>query len=160
MTGERERISRISLVMTILYACMIIYFVLFSDRLGRGEGFSEYRYNLTPFEEIRRFIVYRDNVTPAALALNLAGNLAVFFPLGFLIPIWRKKETSDLWIICISFAFSLFIETTQLIFKVGVFDVDDLMMNTLGGLAGCILYRIAIAIYRYFKKKRTRGGKK
>lgn len=38
----------------------------------------------------------------------------------------------------ICFLFSLCIETLQLITKVGVFDVDDLMMNTVGGLIGWI----------------------
>ena len=47
------------------------------------------------------------------------------------------------------------IETIQLIFKVGSFDVDDLLLNTIGGLAGYILFVICAAIRRrhVYKKK-------
>ena len=126
----------------ILYGCFVIYFVLFSDRLGRGDGYSTYRYNLVPFEEIRRFIIYRNYVSAGAFLLNLFGNLLVFFPIGFLVPIWRLEKTGCIRIIIYAFLFSLCIETLQLITKVGVFDVDDLMMNTVGGLICWIIYCI------------------
>ena len=41
----------------------------------------------------------------------------------------------------------------QLITKVGVFDVDDLMMNTVGGLIGWIIYCIIRFIYHKWKAK-------
>ena len=53
----------------------------------------------------------------------------------------------------ICFLFSLCIETLQLITKVGVFDVDDLMMNTVGGLIGWIIYCIIRFIYHKWKAK-------
>ena len=36
--------------------------------------------------------------------------------------------------------FSLLVELTQLIARTGSFDVDDLILNTFGGLIGYILY--------------------
>ena len=47
-----------------------------------------------------------------------------------------------------SFGLSLCVETFQLISKVGSFDVDDLLLNTLGGLAGYIVFVICAAIRR------------
>jgi len=35
-----------------------------------------------------------------------------------------------------SFEFSLLVETIQLVSKVGSFDVDDLLLNTIGGAIG------------------------
>lgn len=84
MNENRKRLGSLSLLLLILYGCVVIYFVLFSDRLGRGDGYSTYRYNLVPFEEIRRFIIYRNYVSAGAFLLNLFGNLLVFFPIGFL----------------------------------------------------------------------------
>lgn len=58
--------------------------------------------------------------------------------------------------------FSLCIETLQLVTKVGVFDVDDLMMNTFGGLLGWISYCIIRFIYHKWKadyKKKEEKGK-
>ena len=59
----RKKIGWLSFILLIIYGCVVLYFVLFSDRLGRVEGYSTYRYNLVPFQEIRRVIVYRDYVS-------------------------------------------------------------------------------------------------
>ena len=40
------------------------------------------------------------------------------------------------------------IETIQLVFKVGSFDVDDMFLNTLGGIAGYLCQWITRAIGR------------
>jgi glycopeptide antibiotics resistance protein len=45
----------------------------------------------------------------------------------------------------VSFSFSLLIETGQLLMEVGAFDVDDLILNTLGGLIG---FRVLIIFFR------------
>lgn len=156
----RKKIGWLSFILLILYGCVVLYFVLFSDRLGRVEGYSTYRYNLIPFQEIRRFIIYRDYVSTEAFLVNLVGNLLVFFPVGMLVPLWRNtKRTGCIRILIYTFLFTLSIETLQLVTRVGVFDVDDLLMNTLGGLAGWICYRIALAVYRG-ARARKRSGKK
>ena len=93
---------------------------------------------------------------------SVVGNLLVFFPIGFLVPIWRLEKTGCIRIIIYTFLFSLCIETLQLVTKVGVFDVDDLMMNTFGGLLGWISYCIIRFIYHKWKadyKKKEEKGK-
>ena len=139
----RKKIGAVSFFLLIIYGCVVLYFVLFSDRLGRVEGYSTYRYNLIPFMEIRRFILYRDYVSTEAFLINLIGNLLVFFPVGMLVPLWRTKKTGFVRILIYTFLFTLCIESLQLVTKVGVFDVDDLMMNTLGGVAGWLCYCLA-----------------
>ncbi len=158
----RKRIGLISWIILIIYVLVIIYFVLFSDRLGRADGYSTYRYNLVLFDEIRRFVTYREYVSTGAFILNIFGNLVVFFPVGFLIPILRTKKTGVIRIMIYSFLFSLFIESVQLVAKVGVFDVDDLFMNTLGGVIGWICYFISINIFQktFYKKKHDKRRKK
>ena len=74
MNESRKRLGSLSRLILILYGCVVIYFVLFSDRLGRVDGYSTYRYNLVPFEEIRRFIIYRNYVSIEAFLLNLFGS--------------------------------------------------------------------------------------
>ena len=47
------------------------------------------------------------------------------------------------FLICISgFLLSLTVEVIQLITKVGCFDVDDMILNTLGAALGYVLFRI------------------
>lgn len=157
----RKQIGWLSFFLLIIYGCIVLYFVLFSDRLGRVEGYSTYRYNLIPFEEIRRFILYREYVSTGAFLLNLFGNLLVFFPIGVLLPLWRTKKTSGLRILVYTFLFTFCIESLQLITKVGVFDVDDLMMNTLGGLVGWLCYRIVRKMFWTIQiRKRHRAERK
>lgn len=143
----RSDVGRLSLLLLMIYGILVIYFVLYSDRLGRSEGYNTYRYNLVLFDEIQRFIRYREYVSPGAFLLNLAGNLLVFFPVGFLIPIWRLEKTGVIRILIYAFLMSLGIETLQLVSKVGVFDVDDLLLNTLGALLGYVVYRIVQSMY-------------
>lgn len=152
----RKEIGLLSLFLLIIYVGIVVYFVLFSDRLGRVDGYSTYRYNLVPFGEIRRFIQYRDYVTTGAFILNLIGNLLVFFPVGFLVPIWKTNKKGCLWIILYSFLFSLCIESLQLVTKVGVFDVDDLLLNTLGGVFGWICYKILLTVFHWMMEKKVK----
>ncbi len=152
----RNRLSKASTLVFILYISMVIYFVFFSDHYGRVTGFTEFRYNLTPFAEIRRYLTYKELFTWENLITNLAGNILVFSPFGFLVPMMRKKKTGLFAITFFTFLFSLFIESVQLVTKVGVFDVDDLIMNTLGGMVGFLLFEIGRNLYQFTQRKRQR----
>ena len=158
MGNRKKRFSTLGLLLLILYAGILLYFVLFSDRLGRTDGYMEFRYNLTPFLEIRRFITYRDSLSLGALLLNLFGNVLVFSPFGFLIPMFRNEETSWYNILLFTFLFSLCIELTQLISMVGVFDVDDLILNTLGGMIGWGFYLLFSRAFESFSSRSGYGG--
>ncbi|MDD7209715.1 MAG: VanZ family protein [Lachnospiraceae bacterium] len=160
MNKQRKKLGLFSLLLLIVYFCVVVYFFFFSDRLGRSQGYSTYRYNLVLFAEIRRFIIYRNRVSLEAFLLNLVGNLLVFFPVGFLIPILRLKKTGCIRIMIYSFLFSLCIETLQLVTRVGVFDVDDLLMNTAGGLIGWSCCQLSWFVYHKFmayQEKRKKG---
>lgn len=138
--NTRKQFSRAGVLVFIIYISILIYFVFFSDHYGRTTGFQDFRYNLTLFAEIKRYINHRDYFTWENLLTNLVGNILVFAPMGILIPIMRKKKTGFFTVLASSFFLSLFIETVQLVFRVGVFDVDDLLMNTIGGGLGYVLF--------------------
>ncbi|MEK4251593.1 VanZ family protein [Paenibacillus sp. FSL W7-1287] len=70
--------------------------------------------------------------------LNLYGNIAIFAPTGIIIALLSKKEHLANAAF-VSFIISLSLETMQLLFMMGSFDVDDLILNTAGGLLGAIL---------------------
>ena len=123
--------------------------------MGRSFEGRTYHYNLVLFKEIRRFIVYRDILGYRAVFLNIFGNVAAFLPFGFFLPeIWRQVGR---WytMIVLSFTTSLCIELMQLVTKVGSFDVDDLLLNTIGGYLGYLLFRTARGVwYRYNETNR------
>lgn len=151
---SRKRIRILGKILFVLYIIFIIYFLIFSDWYGRTGEMQEYHYNLVLFKEIKRFWEYRDQVGMFAMFTNLFGNVIIFMPFGFFMPM-ASKYRSLFSTVFYSFGLSLCVETFQLVTKVGSFDVDDLLLNTMGGLAGYILFIICAAIRRrhVYKKK-------
>ena len=80
--------------------------------------------------------------------LNTVGNVICFMPFGFILPIIRRRGKKWYNTFLLSFLMSFGIETIQLIFKVGSFDVDDMFLNTLGGIAGYICVCMAKGVRR------------
>lgn len=133
----------------VLYIAAMAYFLFFSERYGRGSLSNEYRYNLQLFSEIRRYIVYRDRLGAEYFIVNIFGNVFAFAPFGFMIPIVNAKYNRFRDVLVLSFLLTLTIESMQLLLKVGIFDVDDLLMNTLGGLIGYGIFRVCRKIFHY-----------
>ncbi|MEE1328968.1 MAG: VanZ family protein [Oscillospiraceae bacterium] len=78
---------------------------------------------------------------------NVLLNVAMFVPLGFLLPLlWKLCRK---WYVAIpsGFGFSLAIELIQLLTRRGVCDVDDLFCNTLGAVIGYFLIMAVMAIF-------------
>lgn len=119
------------------------YFLFFAEIMGRTNLTGSYHYNLIPFLEIRRFIVYRKKLGMLAVLVNLLGNVAAFLPFGFFLPALSEKNRSFFYVTLMSFEFSLLIECIQLFSKVGSFDVDDMILNTLGGSIGFLCFLAA-----------------
>ena len=63
-------------------------------------------------------------------------------PFGALVPALGEKKIGFLKATLLSFELTLFIEVSQLILRVGSCDVDDMILNTMGGCIGYGLYRI------------------
>ena len=106
--------------------------------------------SMTLFKEIRRFILYRDILGWRAVFLNIFGNVLAFMPFGFFLPvIWERTRHWYITVI-LSFAMSLIVETMQLVGKVGSFDVDDLLLNTIGGFVGYIIFALAKGVWERY----------
>ena len=71
---------------------------------------------------------------------NVVGNMIMFLPYGFFVSYFLKINKARI-VLILSLIASLTIETTQLIIG-RVFDVDDIMLNVVGALAGYFIYRI------------------
>lgn len=82
-------------------------------------------------------------------------NILMFMPFGFLLPIVSNKFRSFKKIFMASLGFTLFIETIQLLTARGVFELDDIFNNLLGGILG---YSIIKGLYYLFKKKDIKRG--
>ena len=148
--SAKRRIKHLGAMLFVIYILLLIYFLFFSEEYGRVAAEERiYRYNLIPFVEIRRFWIYREQLGVFAVITNLLGNVIGFIPYGFILPVIARKCRSGFFIILSGFGISLLVETIQLITKVGCFDVDDLMLNTLGAALGYL----AFAVCNYLRRK-------
>lgn len=135
-------IRAFAIVLFFLYFVVLFYFLFFSEEMGRTYSERAYHYNLVPFHEIMRFIQYYDVLGMEAVLLNLAGNVVAFMPFGFFLPIFAEHCKRFMNTLLYSFELSLLVELIQLITKVGSFDVDDIILNTLGGALGFVVYKL------------------
>ena len=126
----------------ILYIIMMAYFLFFSESYGRVGVERDYQYNLEPFREIKRYMQYYEVLGMKNVIVNLLGNVVAFMPYGFWLPVISKKCDGLFRILLCSLSCSLAVEVTQFVTKKGSFDVDDLLLNTMGGLLGFWCYRI------------------
>lgn len=80
--------------------------------------------------------------------VNFLGNLVAFLPMGLLPPLIRRRRTLLWHVALFSLSISLIIEIGQYVSGRRVPDVDDLILNTLGGALGYLalrLYRASVA---------------
>ncbi len=105
---------------------------------------TDFSVNLSLFTDL--FATYHENGLWMVLYLVI-GNIVWFVPFGLLLPaIWQKLKSYH--IIPLGLLLSLVIETGQLALSKGMFEIDDLVLNTLGTALGCLIYKI----YRDFRK--------
>ena len=142
----KKRIRLFGMVMFVIYLLLLIYFLFFAEEYGRKAATGELRYNLVPLREIQRFWKERETLGWKAVVLNLLGNVAAFIPFGAILPVIAAKMRERLGFgrtVLNGFIFSLAVESMQLLTRVGSFDVDDLLLNTLGTALGYGLFAMA-----------------
>ncbi len=98
--------------------------------------------NFTPFKTIKMYIEYAYKLNSVE---NLAGNVLVFVPFGFLFPMVFKNGKSFLVMLLNAFVFVLGIEVFQLFSAFGAFDVDDILLNCVGAAIGFVVYKGVLA---------------
>ena len=91
--------------------------------------------NFIPFKEIMRY-----NITSRLFIKNVLGNMILFLPFGFFTSFYLKAEKMDLPVVLTLIA-SISIEIVQMIIG-RVFDVDDIILNLIGGILGFSIYSI------------------
>ena len=109
-------------------------------RLQTREGM-----NLVPFHTIQNYYrVY--GVHGGAFGINVLGNILMFVPWGFGLALLWEKNRSLPKLFTYSAAFPILIECTQLFIWRQV-DVDDLILNFLGGMLGGFLYLLLARLW-------------
>ena len=135
-------------ILLIIYLCLLVRLIIFKYPVPVLSGIMDEwelsnaksgveTANLTLFKTIRMYIRYYDQLNGFD---NLFGNIFAFMPLGVLIPLSFPEMERLFEILLHSFWLSLCIELFQLVSHFGAFDVDDILLNTLGGVLGFVVY--------------------
>ncbi|MCH5272621.1 MAG: VanZ family protein [Lachnospiraceae bacterium] len=143
MEKKKETLRIIAILAFLAYLLLLAYLLFFSSTYGRTEEMG-YRYNLKPFLEIMRGIKYIDKVGRDYVLVNIGGNIAAFMPFGFLLPLVSERKQTMLKALLKTFLLSFSAEVIQLITRTGAFDVDDLILNTIGGILGYGCYFLIV----------------
>lgn len=144
------------MILYLLILTKLILFKTFSITEMNGHiSFSHGRYwgshNFIPFKTIGHYLFLAD-VNPSIRIENIAGNIISFVPFGLMLPLLSKRFSQLKSILIATFCLSFTYEILQLLFELGSFDTDDLILNTLGGVIGYLPIKL---FYTVFKKNGT-----
>lgn len=133
------------------YSAFLVNLIIFKNvpfiRIGQqrynfGGGGQTGQGNFIPFKTILPYLQGEKGWLIGVL--NLVGNVALFVPIGILIPLVVKKIS---WqkTAALAIAIGFVIESIQVLFRLGIFDIDDIILNGLGVMVGYL-------VVRYFRR--------
>ena len=146
-TRKEKKRQYYAIILTTLFIWFV--FVLFLTVLGRmpfeGQHFQPevfWSYRSVQFKE-------------AWFVRQILGNVAMYIPFGLIFP-FLFKDKLDGWKVFIitllaGIVISFCTESIQYIFKIGLFEFDDIIHNALGTVIGFLLSRIAVGFIKYDK---------
>lgn len=122
-----------------LMALVFIIYILCLYFVVTGQDINYGGVNLVPFKEMFRY-----EFGSYKFMKNIVGNILLFVPYGFFSSYYlNNRKIGTNVVLCLIATFC--IESIQ--YYIGrVFDIDDIMLNVLGGFIGCLLYVALTAI--------------
>ncbi|MFT3701706.1 MAG: VanZ family protein [Agriterribacter sp.] len=133
MAQDNTRINTVTKLLFVIYLLALCWILLF--KLGVQFSYmEERRVNLIPFNGAAR------------ISGEVIMNIIIFVPLGIYVGVLFKRWISGTKIIFF-FVSSFLFEAFQFIFKVGAFDITDIISNTLGGLTGLLIFQVISKLF-------------
>lgn len=120
----------------------IIYMLLLYQLVTRVDVNVVGGKNLIPFNEIMRY-----KFGSKLFMLNVVGNIAMFIPFGYIIAVYIKPK--KIWT---NLIIAAIVSTTTEYVQLSIgrsFDIDDIILNTLGSIIGYLLYVALSAVARH-----------
>ena len=150
-----NRLKKIDIVKVLfgIYCLLLVWIILFklSFSIQDITGLDKIRsINLIPF-------YYHNEINSHFHFTEVIENFLIFIPFGIYLKMLNKDNKI---IIIYGFLFSLILEISQFIFKLGASDITDIITNTLGTTIGvlgyCLLEKIFKDKVQYFSQIRNR----
>ena len=157
--NKRERIETALLYGVFICYVLLLIKILFLSRVSLLELFNSNRtvnrsINLIPFHSIMEYLSGSSEIVKRFAFGNVVGNTVLFLPFGIYLSLFKngKRAIANLLFI---FIVSLFVETIQGLLGIGASDIDDVILNCLGGWIGILAYKFLLSLLRDEKKVRT-----
>lgn len=143
--------SKLPIVFSLIYFAVLLY-LLFLRRLGYDYGissFEEYinwlkiKINFIPFINLYAYITapYISLGYTVDFLKNLIGNIIIFIPMGYILPHYSIKLKLFGRFVLTVFLITLSIEIIQLFTLLGMFDINDIILNLIGAVIGFFLVK-------------------
>ena len=125
--------------------CFVVYLLILFQLVTSQDMVAYGGTNFIPFREILRY-----DPGTEGFYRQVLGNIILFIPFGYFVTSYCKiKDLGTITLV--SFLSSLVIEVTQR-FIGRSFDVDDILLNVVGGIIGFLLYIGLSAIKNHLPK--------
>ncbi len=131
---KRIKKDKLVLILTIIYCILICFIILFKMALALTELDRIRGINLTPF-------YYEIETSYHIVEVML--NVIIFIPLGIY---YKLMDYSFKRSVIYGFVYSLILELSQFILKIGITDITDIITNTLGVIFGYGIYLLLFKI--------------
>ncbi|OMF38451.1 hypothetical protein BK133_02725 [Paenibacillus sp. FSL H8-0548] len=109
--------------------------------------------DVIPFYTIYSYLSGALNVPTIIVMTNILGNIILFMPLGVYVQLLKKDKRISISMVIV-FLISLLVEIFQFIFGIGATDIDDIILNSLGGLIGILVYKALLLSFKDEEKVR------
>lgn len=141
---KKEKVKIIDILLFIIY-CLFLIYILF---LRRSKNISV-KYNIVPFKTYIEYFtkIINSSIDIKTAILNFIANIFLFVPMGYFLPKIFKKVNSFNKTTIISMLIIILIEVMQYITKLGIADIDDVILNTIGAMIG---YKIQVELKSNF----------
>ena len=119
---------------------LILAFFLFRTRLQMRS------FSLVPFRSIWTYLTDDDPTLRAFALNNILGNIALFMPMGIYFMVFRRRKRPLRCVLRVMLV-SMAVELVQYFTRTGIGDVDDVLLCTLGGYLGTLIYRALLSVF-------------
>lgn len=151
--------NRLLQVLLLGYCLLLIKIMVFKDvpliRLGilmlNFGGTHEGQPNFIPFKTIIPYLVGEKGLLIGAI--NIVGNIILLVPVGLMVPFVFPAVHLKKSILFAVFS-GLLIEGMQTLLHVGIFDIDDVILNGLGYLLGYWIYLVLPRFWHLLKSSK------
>jgi len=150
--NKRERIETVFLYVVFVCYILFLFKLLVLSRVPLQDTVDSQRtlgnsINFIPFYSIKEYLFSNSTIIKRFAFSNVVGNIVIFIPLGAYLTLFNKNKRAIINLLFIVLM-SLFIEVIQGLTGIGAADIDDIILNSLGGFVGILGYELLLFLSR------------